>query len=40
MAIELVAGVSELCFISFDAKRSEQLCAGSVVELFEVTTQG
>jgi hypothetical protein len=28
MAIELVAGTSELRFIPFDAQRSEQLCAG------------
>jgi hypothetical protein len=28
MTAELVAGASELCVISFDAQRSEQLCAG------------
>src|SRR4029450_8586409 len=40
MAIELLAGVSELCFISFDAKRSEQLCAGIAGELFQFTMRG
>ena len=40
MAPELVAGASQLRFISFDAQRSEQLCTGIAGELFQVAAQG
>ena len=37
MATELVAGISQLRFTPFDAKRSKQLCAGIAGELFQFT---
>ena len=40
MATELVAGTSQLRFISFDAQRSEQLCTGIAGELLQVPARG
>jgi hypothetical protein len=39
MATELVAGTSQLCLISIDAQRPEQLRTGIAGELFQITTQ-
>ena len=40
MAIELVAGTSQLRFTSLDAQRSEQLRSGIAGELLQVPARG